>query len=45
MSSVEGYERRRSFLIGKAKANAIVGRNRETGELAILAVGCLLAMV
>jgi hypothetical protein len=45
MSATEGYERRRSFLIGKAKANAIVGRNRETGELAILAVGCLLAMV
>ena len=43
--TVEGYERRRSFLIGKAKPNAIVGRNRETGELAVLAVGCLLAMV
>ena len=41
----EGYERRRSFLLGKAKPNAIVGRNRETGELAVLAIGCLLAMV
>lgn len=43
--STEGYERRRSFLIGKAKPNAIVGRNRETGELAVLATGLVLAMV
>ena len=40
-----GNERRRSFLIGKAKPNAIVGRNRETGELAVLVVGCALAMI
>ena len=45
MTTTEGYERRRSFLLGKAKPNAIVGRNRETGELVVLAVGCLLAMV
>ena len=43
--TAENYERRRSFLLGKAKPNAIVGRNRETGELAVLAIGCLLAMV
>jgi hypothetical protein len=43
--SAEGIERRRSFVIGKAKPNAIVGRNRETGELAILVLGCGLAMI
>lgn len=43
--SNEGVERRRSFLIGKAKPNAIVGRNRETGELAVLVVGGALAMI
>ena len=35
----ERFERRRSFLIGKAKPNAIVGRNRETGELLTLVIG------
>jgi hypothetical protein len=45
VSATEGFERRRSFLIGKAKPNAIVGRNRETGELAVLVVGCALAMI
>ena len=45
MSAGEGFERRRSFLIGKSKPNAIVGRNRETGELAVLAAGLVLAMV
>ncbi|HEV3169370.1 MAG TPA: SCO6880 family protein [Actinocrinis sp.] len=43
--TTEAHERRRSFLIGKAKPNAIVGRNRETGELAILVLGCALAMI
>jgi hypothetical protein len=41
----EGLDRRRAFLIGKAKPNAIVGRNRETGELAVLVAGCALAMI
>jgi hypothetical protein len=45
VSGIEGLERRRSFLIGKAKPNAIVGRNRETGELALLVAGCTVAMI
>lgn len=44
-AGADGLERRRSFLIGKAKPTAIVGRNRETGELAVLVVGCGIAMI
>jgi hypothetical protein len=43
--TAEGYERRRTFLLGKAKPNGIVGRNRETGELAVLVLGCGFAML
>jgi hypothetical protein len=43
--STESYERRRTFLLGKAKPNGIVGRNRETGELTVLVVGCGIAMI
>jgi hypothetical protein len=32
--------RRRTFLIGKAKPNSIVGKNREHGELMVLLIGC-----
>ncbi|HEY3871893.1 MAG TPA: SCO6880 family protein [Actinocrinis sp.] len=44
-AGTEASERRRSFIIGKAKPNAIVGRNRETGELAILILGGALTMI
>ncbi|MCQ4084575.1 hypothetical protein NGB36_29370 [Streptomyces sp. RB6PN25] len=35
---------RRTYLIGKARPNAIVGRNRETGEIALIVAGAGLGM-
>ena len=43
--TAERFEQRRSFLLGKAKPNAIVGRNRETGELALLVLGGVVAVI
>ena len=36
---------RRTYLIGKARPNAIVGKNRETGEIALLVIGAFTGMV
>ncbi|MBW8738356.1 MAG: hypothetical protein JF621_14940 [Streptomyces turgidiscabies] len=36
---------RRTYLIGRARPNAIVGRNRESGEIALIIVGAFLGMV
>ncbi|SCF96548.1 hypothetical protein GA0115256_13777 [Streptomyces sp. DconLS] len=36
---------RRTYLIGRARPNAIVGRNRETGEIALIIVGAFLGMM
>ena len=36
---------RRTYLMGKARPNAIVGRNRETGEIALIIVGAGLGML
>ncbi len=36
---------RRTYLIGKARPNAIVGKNRETGEITLLVVGAFIGMV
>jgi hypothetical protein len=36
---------RRTYLIGKARPNAIVGKNRETGEIALIIVGAGLGML
>ncbi|WP_432139575.1 MULTISPECIES: SCO6880 family protein [unclassified Streptomyces] len=36
---------RRSYLIGRARPNAIVGRNRETGEIALIVIGAFLGMM
>lgn len=36
---------RRTYLIGRARPNAIVGRNRETGEIALIVVGAFLGMM
>jgi hypothetical protein len=36
---------RRTFLIGKPKPTAVIGRNREPGEIAVLLAGGLLALV
>ncbi|GAA4317175.1 hypothetical protein GCM10023086_40050 [Streptomyces venetus] len=36
---------RRTYLIGRARPNAIIGRNRETGEIALIVVGAFLGMM
>ncbi|GAA3863240.1 hypothetical protein GCM10023084_15670 [Streptomyces lacrimifluminis] len=36
---------RRTYLIGRARPSAIVGRNRESGEIALIIVGAFLGMV
>ncbi|MER6619919.1 hypothetical protein ABT326_06405, partial [Streptomyces sp. NPDC000931] len=36
---------RRTYLIGRARPNAIVGRNRETGEIALIVLGAFLGMM
>lgn len=36
---------RRTYLIGRARPNAIVGRNRESGEIALIVVGAFLGMM
>ncbi|ARQ69302.1 SCO6880 family protein [Streptomyces marincola] len=37
--------RRRTYLIGRARPQAIVGKNRETGEIALIVVGAFLGMM
>lgn len=37
--------RRRSYLIGKARPNAIIGRNRENGEILVLVTGGAIALL
>ena len=39
------HAQRRTYLIGKARPNAIVGKNRETGEIALIIVGAALGML
>ncbi|MFE7117137.1 SCO6880 family protein [Streptomyces sp. NPDC057654] len=36
---------RRTYLIGRARPNAVVGKNRETGEIALIIAGAFLGMV
>lgn len=36
---------RRTYLIGRARPNAIVGKNRETGEIALIVVGAFFGMM
>jgi hypothetical protein len=36
---------RRTYLIGRARPNAIVGRNRETGEIALIVAGAFIGMM
>jgi hypothetical protein len=36
---------RRTYLIGRARPNAIVGKNRETGEIALIVFGAFLGMM
>jgi hypothetical protein len=37
--------RRRTYLIGRARPQALVGRNRETGEIALIVLGAFLGMM
>ncbi len=41
----EAPARRRTYLIGRARPQAIVGRNRETGEIAVIILGAFLGMM
>ncbi|MDJ0345119.1 hypothetical protein QMK19_31370 [Streptomyces sp. H10-C2] len=45
MTSQPFTHTRRTYLIGKARPNAIVGKNRETGEIALIVVGAFLGMM
>ncbi|MGP3987675.1 SCO6880 family protein [Streptomyces sp. 3N207] len=36
---------RRTYMIGKARPNALVGKNRETGEIGLIVVGAFLGMM
>ncbi|GAA2387623.1 hypothetical protein GCM10010420_08360 [Streptomyces glaucosporus] len=36
---------RRTYMIGRARPNAIIGRNRETGEIALIIAGAFLGMM
>ncbi|WNM36182.1 SCO6880 family protein [Streptomyces sp. Li-HN-5-11] len=36
---------RRTYLIGRARPNAIIGRNRETGEIALIVLGAFIGMM
>ncbi|MEV6317628.1 SCO6880 family protein [Streptomyces sp. NPDC051776] len=36
---------RRTYLIGRARPNAIIGKNRETGEIALIIVGAFIGMM
>jgi hypothetical protein len=38
-------QQRRTYLIGKSRPNAIVGKNRDTGEIALIVVGTGLGMM
>jgi hypothetical protein len=37
--------RRRTYLIGKARPAAIIGKNRETGEIVLIVIGAFLGML
>ncbi len=39
------FTRRRTYLIGRARPQALVGRNRETGEIALIVLGAFLGMM
>ncbi|NYI07496.1 SCO6880 family protein [Allostreptomyces psammosilenae] len=40
-----GHHQRRTYLIGRSRPNAIIGRNRENGELAVIVLGAFLGMM
>lgn len=36
---------RRTYLVGKARPNAIIGKNRETGEIVLIIAGAFIGMM
>ncbi|MCM2577349.1 SCO6880 family protein [Streptomyces meridianus] len=44
-SSTPAIAPRRTYLIGRARPDAIIGKNRETGEIALIIVGAFLGMM
>lgn len=44
-TATHGLAPRRTYMIGRARPNAIVGKNRETGEIALIVVGAFLGMM
>lgn len=44
-SSAHHLAPRRTYTIGRARPNAIVGKNRETGEIALIVVGAFFGMM
>jgi hypothetical protein len=36
---------RRAYLLGKAKPSALIGRNRETGEIGVIVVCCAISLL
>ncbi|MEE1931361.1 SCO6880 family protein [Streptomyces sp. TRM 70351] len=45
MTTPHAVAPRRTYTIGRARANALVGKNRETGEIALIVVGAFLGMM
>ena len=43
--TTQPFAPRRTYLIGRARPNAIVGKNRETGEIALIIAGAFLGMM
>ncbi len=43
--TTQPFAQRRTYLIGRARPNAIVGKNRETGEIALIVIGAFFGMM
>jgi hypothetical protein len=43
--TTQPFAQRRTYLIGRARPNAIIGKNRETGEIALIVIGAFLGMM
>lgn len=41
----QAFAPRRTYLIGRARPNAVIGRNRETGEIALIIAGAFVGMM
>ncbi len=43
--TTQPFAQRRTYLIGRARPNAVVGKNRDTGEIALIVAGAALGMM